>query len=149
MHFEDFDVGDERWTGARTITGADLDGFARLSGDDSALHTDAAYARERGFERRVAHGVLVVAVITGLIADLALVDTTAIASLELRWRFVRPVLEGDAVRARLSTRELRPTRRADRGVLTRDITVFNDAGEVVQEGLQTLLLLRRHPLGAS
>ncbi len=40
------------------LTEAMVDGFASLSGDKSALHTDAAFARRSMYRRRVAHGML-------------------------------------------------------------------------------------------
>lgn len=143
MHFEDFQVGDEFVTSARTIAEADIVNFAGVSGDFNPLHTDVEYARSVGFEGRLAHGALVFSVVTGLIARMGLLEGTAVAFLELTWRFKGPVLSGDTIRARLTTRELRPTKRTDRGVLIRDIAVLNQRDEVVQEGTQTLLVLRR------
>ena len=41
-----------------TITEAELDAFAALSGDRNPLHCDPAYGRAFGFPDRFAHGVL-------------------------------------------------------------------------------------------
>lgn len=41
--------------------------FAALSGDQAPLHTDEAFARARGYDGRVAHGLLVGAFVSRLI----------------------------------------------------------------------------------
>ena len=53
--FASYAVG-ERCDYTRTVTEADLADFARLSGDDNALHLDEAFARRTRFNGRVAHG---------------------------------------------------------------------------------------------
>lgn len=143
MYWDDFAVGHEVETSARTVAEADIVNFAGVSGDFNPLHTDEEYARSVGFSSRLAHGTLVLSVVTGLIARLGLLEGTAIGFLELRWRFLGPVVAGDTVRARLTVTELRPTKRDDRGILIRDIAVLNQRGEAVQEGTQTLMIKRR------
>lgn len=44
-----------------------VDTFMDLSGDRSTVHVDDDYARERGFEQRLVHGVLVASYISQLI----------------------------------------------------------------------------------
>ncbi len=143
MHWEDFAVGDVFESSARTIAEADIVNFAGVSGDFNPLHTDEEYARSLGFESRLAHGTLVLSVATGLIARMGLLEGTAIAFLELTWRFVGPVLSGDTVKVHLRVTELRPTKRDDRAVMIRDVDVVNQRGDVVQNGSQTLLIKRR------
>ncbi len=56
----------------RSFTQADFDAFARLSGDDNAIHVDAAYAAANThFGRPVAHGMLLFTVLQGLLRQLA------------------------------------------------------------------------------
>lgn len=50
-----------------TIHQADLDAFARLSGDFNPLHLDGDYARKYGFEGRVVYGGLLVAAVSRLL----------------------------------------------------------------------------------
>lgn len=143
MYFEDFETGQQFETRPRTLTDADIDSFIRLSGDSNRLHTDVDFARSVGFESRLVHGMLVLSAVTGLIAELALLEGTALSFLELEWRFRKTVVAGDTIRAVLVVQELRPTKRDDRGVLKRTITILNQDGVVVQEGMQTLLIKRR------
>ena len=45
----------------------DIDAFAELSGDISPIHTDLDIAREKGFEGRVVHGLLIGSYVSQLI----------------------------------------------------------------------------------
>src|SRR3989338_11405198 len=55
--FESYRVG-ERTEYARTIAEQDLVDFARVSGDDNAIHLDEAFGRRTRFGGRVGHGAL-------------------------------------------------------------------------------------------
>ncbi|MDP6774231.1 MAG: MaoC/PaaZ C-terminal domain-containing protein [Rhodospirillales bacterium] len=50
-----------------TVSDEDMNAFARLSGDESALHTEPDFARRKGFESRVVYGGLIVAHISRLL----------------------------------------------------------------------------------
>ncbi len=43
---------------ARTVTEADIQAFAEVSGDKNPVHLDAAYAAKTMFKERIAHGML-------------------------------------------------------------------------------------------
>lgn len=62
----------------RTLTQADFDTFASLSGDDNPIHTDPGFAAGSRFGRPVAHGMLIAAILDGLCERL-LPNTRAIA----------------------------------------------------------------------
>lgn len=49
------------------VSAADMDDFARLSGDRNPLHTDDGHAKARGFAGRVVYGALLVAQISRLL----------------------------------------------------------------------------------
>ena len=55
----------------RTLTQADFDRFAALSGDDNPIHVDAAFSAAPRFERPVAHGMLLYTILRGLLDELA------------------------------------------------------------------------------
>ena len=55
----------------RTLTQADFDAFARLSGDANPIHVDPAFAARSRFGRTVSHGVLLYSILHGLIERLA------------------------------------------------------------------------------
>ena len=64
--YADLYVGMAFRSPGRTITDADLVGFAGLTGDFSELHTSEVYAKKSQFGRRVAHGMLGLAYAHGL-----------------------------------------------------------------------------------
>src|SRR3989339_291722 len=66
MTFEQFAEGAEFVSAARTVTEADVVAFAGLSGDFNPLHTDAAFAAATPFGQRIAHGMLIAAMATGM-----------------------------------------------------------------------------------
>ena len=66
LYFDDLEVGQTFESAGRTITNHDVMTFAGLSGDNNELHTNDEYARNSPFGQRIAHGLLVVAITTGL-----------------------------------------------------------------------------------
>lgn len=77
------------------IAGRDIDAFAALSGDFSPLHVDAAFARDRGFADRVAHGAYLVALASRL-AGMYLPGRNALL-LGVNASFAAPVLPGTRI----------------------------------------------------
>lgn len=142
--FEDFTEGEVFVTPRRTITEADVVLFAGLSGDYNPLHTDRVFAASTPYQQPIAHGLLVLAVASGLQARLGLTDGTALALLGVdEWRFRRPVFFGDTLHARVTIVEKRETSRPDRGILVRRVEVFNQRDELVQEGYLNIMVRRR------
>jgi 3-hydroxybutyryl-CoA dehydratase len=56
-------------TNERTVTVADIEAFAAVSGDHNPVHLDDAYAKTTMFEGRVAHGMLGASFISAAIAS--------------------------------------------------------------------------------
>lgn len=54
----------------RVLTQADFDAFAALSGDDNPIHVDEVFSAASKFGRPVAHGVLLISILAGLVARL-------------------------------------------------------------------------------
>jgi len=144
--WDELEVGQEFWTGARTVTESDVLTYAGLSGDFNPLHVDEEFAKTVGpFGVRIPHAPLFVDFYLGLLDQLGIVRGTALAFLELRWKFLSPVIMGDTVHARITVQSKREVKKPDRGVVTLAITMFNQKEEPVQEGEQILWLIRRHP----
>lgn len=144
LFFEEFNVGDEFVSPRRTITEADIVMFSGLSGDYNPLHTDEVFAKETMFGARIAHGMLVLSISTGLAARTGIVDGTAMAFLGIvDWKFVAPVLIGDTVHVKQIVESKRETKKPDRGVITFKSQIMNQKNEVVQEGLRTLMVRRK------
>ena len=145
--FEDLAVGDHYRTGHIVITDAHIVGFAGLSGDFFDLHMDDEFARSLGFQARVAHGLLGLAMADGL-KNRSSVRIMAVASLGWNWNFKGPILAGDRIGVRVEIRAKRLTSKGDRGITTLGFTVTNQHGAVVQDG-ETALLTRLRPQGVT
>ena len=143
LWFDDVEIAMTFETPRRTVTEADVVNFAGVSGDFHTLHTDAQTMRESQFGERIAHGALVLSIVTGLRGRLGIFDDTLVAFAEIRrWRFVRPVLIGDTIRAANEVVELTPTSKPDRGVMVQHVQVLNQHDVVVQEGEMVALVKR-------
>ncbi len=151
LRWEDLHVGLEFESPTRTITETDVVMFAAMTGDWSELHTSDTFARATQYGRRVAHGLLGLAIAHGLMwpRTNALRDC-AVAFLGLSdWRFRRPIFLGDTIRVRYRIGELRDSRSyPDQAIATFDVQVVNDRDEVVQEGRKALLV-SKVPLAAA
>ena len=143
LYWEEWAIGAEFFSSARTITEADIVNFAGISGDYNPLHIDEEFCRNTQFGTRIAHGPLVYSIATGLIFQLHLYDDTLIAFLGFdTLKFTKPVKIGDTVRARIEVLEKRETSKPDRGIMKRLLQVINQRDDVVQEGVQVFLLKR-------
>jgi len=141
--WDDLKEGDEFVTKGRTITEADITNFAGVSGDFNQLHTDEQFAADTIFGKRIAHGMLVLSVTTGLSQQLGIFDGTTMAFLSLEWTFKSPVFIGDTIHCAQRIASMRETRKPDRGIITLDCEVKNQNDEIVQQGKRTLMLKRR------
>ncbi|WP_448591998.1 MaoC/PaaZ C-terminal domain-containing protein [Thermoflexus hugenholtzii] len=143
LFFEDLEVGWKVRTPGRTVTEADIVGFAGLSGDYTPLHTDAEYARGTMFGERIAHGLLGLAIASGLATRLGFLEETVEAFTGLEWKFRAPIRIGDTIYAEIEVAQKRPTPDGRAGFVVFNVQVRNQRGEVVQRGQWTLLVRAR------
>ena len=147
--YADLHVGMSFRSPGRTITDADVVGFAGLTGDYSELHTSDVYAQHSEFKRRVAHGMLGLAYAHGLMwARTGELRETAVAFLGIdEWKFVAPIFIGDTI-FDYRIAELRDSRsRPTQAIATFDVDVVNQDGVMVQRGRKALLV-SKVPLSA-
>jgi acyl dehydratase len=145
LGFDDLAVDDEWESGCRTITEADVVNFAGISGDFNPLHVDHEFARRGPFGKPVAHGLLALAVASGLASQAPRVATLAFLGI-LEWRFLQPIAFGDTIRVISRVVALEPGSQGRRGVVTWHRRLVNQNGETVQEG-RTQTLVRAGPKG--
>ena len=143
LYFEDFHVGQEFITKARTVTEADVVNFAALSWDTNQLHTDAEFASKGAFGERIAHGMLGIVIHSGLSQMLGIMEGTILAFLGMTWRFHLPIRIGDTVHVVQRVKEMRESSKEDRGILTFEKELVNQRDEIVQTGTTTVLLAKR------
>lgn len=145
LSFDDLVAGDEWESPRRTITETDVVLFAGLSGDFNPLHVDHSTSQSGPFGRPVAHGLLGMAIATGLISQVPRIDTIALLAI-LEWKFLRPIVFGDTIHAASKVESLTPHANGRRGLVTWQRRVFNQEGVLVQEGrTQTLVRARSQP----
>ncbi|MCB1474578.1 MAG: MaoC family dehydratase N-terminal domain-containing protein [Rhodobiaceae bacterium] len=143
--FEDFHVGQTLVTSARTITAAELATFAGLTGDFMPIHMDAEFAARSEFGERIAHGLLGLVIAQGLIALTGHIHESGLASLSWNnWRFKLPIRIGDSVHVRLRIAALRDSAsRPGAGIVTEQIDLINQDGQVTQTGEHISLIRKR------
>ncbi|MBV9245761.1 MAG: MaoC family dehydratase [Methylobacteriaceae bacterium] len=132
MHLE---VG-ERAEYTRTITEADILRFADISGDHSPIHVDADYARSTPYGRRIAHGALLLGLLSAtstIIAERSMKRGTKGVPVSLgydRVRIIRPVFIDDTVVARYTVESID----AEAGRATSKIEIVKQDGELCLVG---------------
>jgi acyl dehydratase len=143
LSYADPKVGMSFRSPGRTITDADLVGFAGLTGDYSELHTSDVYAKNSQFGRRVAHGLLGLAYAHGLMwPRTGEMRETAVAFLGINdWKFVGPLFVGDTMFVNYTLAELRDSKsRPTQAIAIFDVSVVNQDEQVVQQGKKALLV---------
>jgi acyl dehydratase len=145
MYFEEFELGHKVTTPGRTITEADILAFAGVSGDFNSIHTDAVYTATTPFGERVAHGLLILAIVSGLAVRTGVMEGTVMAFREiLEWKFSLPVFIGDTVHADMEVIEKKALPRLGGGAITLDVNVKNKDDNSVMRG-KWLALIQSQP----
>ena len=119
----------------RTISAADIDTFADLSGDHNPVHMDEEYGKKTIFGGRIAHGVISLGLLSAAMAQLPGLPIFMSQSV----RFLKPVRIGDTITASAEVIDMRP----DKGIVTLKNTCTNQKGEVVIEGEAKCRLFER------
>ncbi len=127
---------------ARTVTETDVVNFAGLSGDFNPLHTDEEFGKSTPFGARIAHGMLVASMATGMANWSGVFEGTTIALMEQVIRYKGAVMFGDTVHLELTVAEKKETSKPNRGIVKFDTAVVNQDGKAVIEGQWTLMMAR-------
>lgn len=91
-------------TNERTVTVADIEAFAAVSGDHNPVHLDDAYAKTTMFKGRIAHGMLGASFISAAIA--AELPGPGSIYLTQSLSFKAPVRPGDKVETVITVAEV-------------------------------------------
>jgi len=141
LYFEEFEIGQQIVSMGRTITESDIGLFAGLSGDFNQLHTDEEYAKNSLFGRRVAHGMLILAIASGLAMRTGILEGTTLAFREIsEWKFSKPVFIGDTIHVVMKVIEKKEMRRIGGGEISVQISVVNQHDEMVMKGIWNVLV---------
>jgi acyl dehydratase len=148
--WESLTEGDTFTTPARTITETDIVNFAGLSGDFNRIHVDVEYARTTRYGQRIAHGLLVLSVLSGLTTQASgyrLLEPFVVALVDLTCRFPRPTFCGDTILVNVTVLEKRPGAKPDKGEVVFRREAVNQRGEVVAQADFKMLMKRRAEQG--
>ncbi|SRR5579875_309226 len=118
----------------RTVSAADVDAFARLTGDSNPVHLDEAYASTTRFGRRIAHGMLAVSYISAVLGTTFPGPGTIYLSQNVS--FLAPVYLGDTITATVTVSKYRP----EKGVLTLLTECWNQDRVKVVDGMAVVLV---------
>ena len=142
-YLDDFTPGEVFKSVPHTLSDKHFAAFAAMTGDAHPLHYDADYARAKGWDAPIAHGLMLLG-LCALGAALIHEELTdsMIAMLGNEARYRRPAFVGDTVTPQFTVVSIEP-KGADRGIVRLAITLTNQRGEVVLEGTHILLLKRR------
>src|SRR3972149_1299298 len=142
LFYEDLNIGDQDQSTGRKITETDVVSFAGLSGDFNNMHIDEEFAKKTVFGTRVAHGLCVLSIASGLWFTMPRLATVAFMGLE-DWRFSGAVKFGDTIRITRKLAEKKEHKRPSMGLLTFEVNVHNQTEQVVQKGKWVILVQRR------
>jgi 3-hydroxybutyryl-CoA dehydratase len=140
LYFEEFKPGDSVTSATRTITETDVVNFAALSGDWNLIHTDAHYSKGHMFGQRVAHGLLILSIASGLAVRLGFLEETTLAFRSVEWKMQRPVVIGDTIHVRVTVEETKPMPRLGGGLVNFRVEVINHEEQICQRGNWEMLV---------
>lgn len=144
LYYEEFEIGQRIITPARTLTESDIVNFAGVSGDFTSIHTDAVYTSQTPFGERVAHGLLVITMASGLIIRTGVLEDTVLAFREITgWKFSKPVMIGDTIRVEAEVVEKKEMPRLGGGSVAVDLKVINQKDEITMRGQWIVLVLKK------
>jgi len=139
-YFEDFNVGDIIETAGRTVREADIVLFAGLSGDYNPLHTNAEWAKNSPFGVCIAHGILTLAITSGLIVQSRIFEGTSLGLLGTTEKYTAPVRPGDTIHVEIEVMSKKESAKGGKGIIEFKCRTINQDGIVVLEHTETTLL---------
>ncbi|MFH1415518.1 MAG: MaoC family dehydratase [Elusimicrobiota bacterium] len=116
-----------------TITEEHINAFAKATDDYNPLHMDSAYAAGTPFGARVAHGVLLTGIVSGILGT-KLPGLGTVAR-EMSAKFSNPAYIGDTVTATIELVEIKERI----NMCTFKYTVVNQDGKLVVKGKAVVL----------
>jgi acyl dehydratase len=132
---------------SKQLTERDIDAFAAISGDYDPIHVDEAHARTTPFGRRIAHGILSMALLSTVSAMISARARergsrgTSVSMGYDRIRFLKPVFIGDTLTARYTILEVDAATRRSRA----KVEVAKGDGELAVVGEHIMKWLPEDP----
>jgi 3-hydroxybutyryl-CoA dehydratase len=142
-YLDDFKLGEVFKSNPQTLSKKHFSLFAEMTGDAHPIHYDIDYARAKGWDAPLAHGLLLLGLCAIGAAPISreLTDSM-VAMLGNDVRYKRPAFVGDTVTPQFTVLAVE-AKDNSRGVLRLAIALHNQRDELVLEGTHILMLRRR------
>ena len=127
-------VGTELRSITRLVEQGDISAYAEASGDFNPIHIDEEFARGTRFGGTIAHGMMIAAMLSELMAAEFASDWTNTGQLKIRFR--SPVKPGDTVTAHGEVSRVREVAGGTR--ITCSVGIRTDKGESAITGNATV-----------
>lgn len=127
-------LGDQ-YSISREVTDDLVRDFADVSGDHNPLHLDEEFAKTTRFGRRIAHGMLSGAFISGVLGFEF--KELKIVYLSQTMRFTAPVFIGDTVTTTATITKIRD----EKGIVMLETVCTNQNGETTLTGESVIMVL--------
>jgi 3-hydroxybutyryl-CoA dehydratase len=137
VNFDDVKVG-ERFSARQTISDFHIFSAAGLIGDHNPVHIDDTSAKASRFGKRILHGCITSAIMTGPVG--MYFHGSAIAYLEHNCKFLRPVYAGDTLETVWTVTELNAKPRHKGGEICMTGVCANQTGDVVAKAFGRILV---------
>ena len=146
-YLDDFKPGEVFKSKPRTLGQTHFDAFAQMTGDIHPIHYDAAYARAKGWDAPLAHGLLLLGICAIGASPLSHeLNDSMVAMLGNDVRYKRPAIMGDTVTPEFTVLSIEP-KGDERGILRLAIALYNQRRELLLEGTHIVMLRRRKAAG--
>ena len=132
LYLDELSVGQQA-VFAKTVTEADIVGYAGITGDMNPVHINEEFAKTTMFKTRIAHGMLSAGFISAVLGTK--LPGPGCIYLSQTLKFTAPVKMGDTVVARATVTEIIPEKK--RVVLKTECLI---AGKVVLDGEATVMV---------
>lgn len=143
LFYDEFLVGDKFFSGQRAVIDKDILSFAELSGDRNPIHIDEEYSNKSMYGERIAHGLLVLSLTSGLAFELGFAERSTAAFRALEWKFKAPIKIGDTIRAVFEVIEKREISLEGLGLVIFKVVVSNQDDKIVQMGKWSLIIKKK------
>lgn len=145
QYLEDVTAGDVFAVGERTVTEALIDQFAMLSGDWFDHHTSRPAADDSIYGERIAHGMLVFSLGTGLLYQSGVFTDSLVAVTEVSVEFPTPTYVGDTVSGEFEITSVNPDggRSDDHGKVSVEGRMTNTRGVPVCSSDSSFVVRKR------
>ena len=120
--------GDTLPTVEKTFNQDDVNRYADAAGDHNPIHVDPNFAAGSQFGRRIAHGMMIAASISEMMAQAFGQDWHESGRMKIRFR--APVFPGETVRASGTVRSVRQIEDATEVAVSVQVTKTNDEAAI-------------------